>query len=68
MDKKIVEIKFYGINFNCNEVYKTKKGTPIVLLSDGFYSIIPFDEGDIDGEPYKKLDKNYLKVVEEFSN
>lgn len=67
---KIVEIKFYGINNSCYEVYKTKKGTPIVLLPDDncFYTIASFDgENGIDGDPDVKLKTECLKIVDEFS-
>lgn len=67
---KVLEIKFYGFNHNGQEIYKTKKGTPIIKLSDDgcFYSIASLDSpDDIDGEPCYKLDSSRLKIVENFS-
>lgn len=62
----MIEVKFECINWWGNGVYRTKKGTPILHLEqDGWYIIA--DHSDIDGEPYKKLKDECVKVVEKFS-
>lgn len=68
MDKKVFEIKFVGYNWWGNEVYMTRRGTPIVRLTDDnrFHSLA--DSRDIDSDPDVALDSRYLKVVEEFSD
>lgn len=63
----MVEVKFECINWWGNEVYRTKKGTPILYLpGDGWFTIA--DPSDIDGEPCSPLKADKIKIVEEFSN
>lgn len=63
----MLEVKFECINWWGNEVYRTKKGTPILhLYKDGRYSIA--DPSDIDGEPCSRLKADKIKIVKEFSN
>lgn len=61
----MVEIKFYGLDSFSREVYVTKLGSYIVKVDGKFYSKA---NNDPDGEPYSKLKKDCLKVVQEFSN
>ena len=61
----IVEIKLERYNWWGNAIYRTKLGTPIVQLEEGFYSIA--DPNDIDSEPCSKLKSDCLKIVQEFS-
>lgn len=62
----MVEVKFECINWWGNEVYRTKKGTPILYLQDyGWFTIA--DPSDIDGEPDRKLKSDCIKIVKKFS-
>lgn len=61
----MVEVKFFGINWWSREIYKTKQGTPIVKLEEGWYSLS--DPEDIDSEPCSRLKADKIKVVEQFS-
>lgn len=61
----MTEIKFYGLDGFSREVYVTKLGSYVVLVDNDFYSKT---NNDPDGEPYSKLKKDCLKVVQEFSN
>lgn len=61
-----VEVKFECVNWWGNEVYRTKKGTPILhLKQDGWYTIT--DHSDLDSDPNRKLKTECIKVVEEFN-
>ena len=60
----MTEIKFYGLDSFSREVYVTKLGSYVVLVDNDFYSKV---NNDPDGEPYSKLKKDCLKVVQEFS-
>lgn len=46
-------------------IYRNKKGTPICKVDSGFYTLV--DNEDIDSEPYHKLKKDFVKIVEKFS-
>lgn len=61
----IVEIKLERYNWWGNAIYRTKLGTPIVQLEEGFYSLS--DPDDIDSEPCSRLKADRLKIVQEFS-
>lgn len=61
----MTEIKFHNLDSFSREVYVTKLGTYVVLVDNNFYSKV---NNDPDGEPYSKLKKDCLKVVQEFSN
>lgn len=63
----MLEVVFECINWWGNQVYRTKKGIPILyLLDDGWYTIA--DPSDIDGEPCSRLKADKIKIVEKFSN
>lgn len=63
----MLEVVFECINWWGNQVYRTKKGTPILYLSDdGWYTIA--DPSDIDGEPCSRLKADKIKIVEKFND
>lgn len=63
----MLEVVFECINWWGNQVYRTKKGTPILYLpDDGWYSIA--DHSDIDGELCSRLKADKIKIVEKFSD
>lgn len=62
---KVVEIKFDTYNWWSRPIYRTKMGTPVCQLEEGFYSLA--DPEDIDSEPCSKLKTECLKIVKEFS-
>lgn len=61
----MTEIKFYGIDSFSREVYVTKLGSYVVVVNGDFYSKA---NNDPDGEPYSRLKKDRLKIVDKFSN
>ena len=61
----VVEIKQIGIDYFGRELFITKQGSYVVLVDNDFYSKMP---NEPEGEPYSKLKKDCLKVVQEFSN
>lgn len=62
----MIEVKFECINWWGNEVYCTKKGTPIVYIEDeGYYSLS--DNTDFDSDANRKLKSECIKIVEEFT-
>lgn len=65
MQPKIVEIKFDRYNWWSRPIYRTKLGTPVCQLEEGFYSLA--DPKDIDSDPCSRLKSECLKIVEEFS-
>lgn len=65
MKSNIIEIKFDRYNWWSRPIYRTKLGTPICQLEEGFYSLA--DSEDIDSESCSKLKSECLKIVKEFS-
>lgn len=60
-----MELKFYNTNWWGNPIYKTKIGTPIVKLDEGYYTLS--DSSDIDSDPCSKLKSDKIVIVEHFS-
>lgn len=60
-----MELKLYCTNWWGNHIYKTKNGTPIVKLDDGYYTIS--DPSDIDSDPCSKLKNDKIIIVETFN-
>lgn len=60
-----MELKLYWINWWGNQIYKTKDGTPIVKLDDGYYTLS--DPSDIDSDPCSKLKSDNIVIVETFN-
>lgn len=61
----MTEIKLVRYDDWHRELYVTKLDTYVVKVDNDFYSKV---NNDPQGEPYSKLKKDCLKVVEEFSN
>lgn len=60
-----MELKFYCTNWLGNQIYKTKDGTLIVKLNDGYYTLS--DSSDIDSDACSKLKSDKITIVEKFS-
>ena len=60
-----MELKLYCTNWWGNQIYKTKNGTPIVKLDDGYYTLS--DTSDIDSDPCSKLKSDKITIVEKFN-
>lgn len=60
-----MELKLCCTNWWGNAVYKTKNGTPIVKLDDGYYTLS--DPSDIDSDPCSKLKSDKIVIVETFN-
>lgn len=60
-----MELKLCCTNWWGNQIYKTKAGTPIVKLDDGYYTLS--DPSDIDSDPCSKLKNNKIIIVETFN-
>lgn len=64
-DSLMIELVFDTINFWSNDIFRTKKGTPIVFIKgEGYYTLS--DTNDIDSDPDKKLQSKYIKIVKDF--
>lgn len=59
-----ISVVFDCINFWGNEIYRTKKGIPIVKLEEGYYSLS--DISDIDSDPDRKFKDNCINIVDKF--
>lgn len=46
-------------------IYRNKKGIHICEVDGEFYTLA--DNEDIDSEPYRKLKKDFVEIVEKFS-
>lgn len=60
----MTEIKLIRYDDWHRELYVTKLGTYVVKVDNDFYNKV---NNDPEGEPYSKLKKDCLKVVQEFS-
>lgn len=60
-----MEFVFDCYNWWSIPIYRNKKGTPICEVDGGFYTLV--DNEDIDSEPYHKLKKDFVEIVEKFS-
>lgn len=60
-----MELKFYCTNWLGFNIYKTKNGTLIIKLSDGYYTLS--DSSDVDSDPYSKLKSDKIVIVEHFN-
>lgn len=60
-----MELKLCCTNWWGNQIYKTKTGTPIVKLDDGYYTLS--DPSDIDSDPCSKLKSDKIVIVEKFN-
>lgn len=59
----MILVKFYGVNWWGNKVYKSKAGLNVVKLPEGFYTLT--DNDDIDSEPYRKIKDDNIKIVDD---
>ena len=60
-----MEFVFDSYNWWSIPIYRNKNGTPICKVDGGFYTLA--DNEDIDSEPYRKLKKDFVEIVEKFS-
>lgn len=64
-DSLMIELIFDTINFWSNDIFRTKKGTPIVFIKgEGYYTLS--DPNDIDSDPDRKLQSKYIKIIKDF--
>lgn len=59
--KKMLKVKFIGIDSFGREVYEAYSGGIIKRLDNDFYSVA--DESDFESEPYAKLNSSKIEVV-----